>query len=89
MSKDPEYAPCIEALTEHRELATFLTTVDLDSLQDLAAFRRSMDDLHHHIAKEEGGLFPASLTARTGDDWNLSIKAWHQAHPDAELHPAG
>ncbi|MFG2876366.1 hemerythrin domain-containing protein [Streptomyces sp. NPDC048337] len=90
MSSDPEYADYIEALTrEHRDLAAFLTTADLSSPADAEAFRAAMDELHHHIAKEEDGLFPASLTALTGDEWNLSIKAWRTAHPDRELHAAG
>ncbi|MFD7263147.1 hemerythrin domain-containing protein [Streptomyces sp. NPDC059874] len=90
MSTDPEYADYIEALTsEHRDLAAFLTRVDLTSPSDVTAFRQAMDDLHHHIAKEEDGLFPASLTALTGDEWDLSIKAWRTAHPGSELHAAG
>lgn len=90
MSPDPEYADYIEALTaEHRALAAFLTHLDLTSPPEVTRFREAMDDLHHHIAKEEDGLFPASLTALTGDDWDLSIKAWHSAHPTGELHPPG
>ncbi|MET7856158.1 hypothetical protein ABZS81_02775 [Streptomyces sp. NPDC005318] len=41
-----------------------------------------MDELHRHIAKEEDGLFPVSLTALTGDDWNRAMAAWRDAHPD-------
>ncbi|MGP3689170.1 hemerythrin domain-containing protein [Streptomyces sp. IBSNAI002] len=90
MSTDPEYAPYIEALiAEHRGLAAFLSRADLTTPADVHTFRQAMDDLHHHIAKEEDGLFPASLTALTGDDWNHSIKAWQSAHPQSELHPAG
>ncbi|MFE1412262.1 hemerythrin domain-containing protein [Streptomyces sp. NPDC058746] len=90
MSTDPEYADYIAALTrEHRELAAFLSTADLSSPADAQTFREAMDDLHHHIAKEEDGLFPASLTALTGDEWDLSIKAWRTAHPDGELHAPG
>ncbi|MFD4242866.1 hemerythrin domain-containing protein [Streptomyces sp. NPDC058525] len=90
MSMDPEYAPYIEALiSEHRELATFLARADLADAEDAELFRRSTADLHHHIAKEEDGLFPASLTALTGEDWNRSIQAWQSAHPESELHPAG
>ncbi|MFJ7268730.1 hemerythrin domain-containing protein [Streptomyces sp. NPDC099050] len=90
MEQDPEYAPHIAALVaEHRELAAFLAGADLADPADAAALRRAVEELHHHIAKEEDGLFPASLTALTGDDWDLSIKAWRAAHPDGELRPAG
>ncbi|MFC9295506.1 hemerythrin domain-containing protein [Streptomyces sp. NPDC057010] len=90
MSTDPEYADYIAALeSEHRDLSRLLTELDLSTPEGTASFRRAMDDLHHHIAKEEDGLFPASLTALTGDEWNLSIKAWRTAHPKAELHAAG
>lgn len=42
----------------------------------------AVDELHRHIAKEEDGLFPVSLTALTGDDWNRAMAAWRDAHPD-------
>ncbi|MEU8434025.1 hypothetical protein AB0F18_14080 [Streptomyces sp. NPDC029216] len=35
-----------------------------------------------HWKGEGDGLFPASLTALTGEDWNTSIKAWQSAHPN-------
>ncbi|MFZ3473700.1 hemerythrin domain-containing protein [Streptomyces sp. 4.24] len=90
MGQDPEYAGYIAALVgEHRELAAFLARADLSDGADAAALRRAVDELHHHIAKEEDGLFPASLTALTGDDWDLSIAAWRAAHPGGELRPAG
>ena len=47
-------------------------------------------DLHEHIAKEEDGLFPASLTELDGEDWDTAIDAWHRAHPGQpmiEVHP--
>ncbi|MFI5986926.1 hemerythrin domain-containing protein [Streptomyces sp. NPDC051555] len=90
MSQDPEYADYIAALTgEHRELAAFLADLDLASSAQVALLRTAVADLHQHIAKEEDGLFPASLTALTGDEWDLSIAAWRTAHPGAELSPAG
>ncbi|MFE7706418.1 hypothetical protein ACFU6I_11580 [Streptomyces sp. NPDC057486] len=42
-----------------------------------------MDELYRHIAEEEDGLFPASLTASTGDDRNRVAAAWREAHPEA------
>ncbi|MDJ0383693.1 hemerythrin domain-containing protein [Streptomyces sp. G-G2] len=90
MSRDPEYASYIAALErEHRDLSAFLSTLDLASSDQVSAFREAVADLHHHIAKEEGGLFPASLTALTGDDWDASIAAWRTAHPEADLRPPG
>ncbi|AYG79405.1 hypothetical protein DWB77_01519 [Streptomyces hundungensis] len=38
-------------------------------------------ELHEHIAREEDGLFPASLTALSGDEWDRSMAAWRAAHP--------
>lgn len=90
MGQDPEYAPYIAALVgEHRELAAFLSRADLADPADAAELRRAVDELHHHVAKEEDGLFPASLTALTGDDWDLAIGAWRTAHPGGDLRPAG
>lgn len=90
MEQDPEYAGYIEALVrEHRELAAFLSRADLTDPADVAALRAAVEELHHHIAKEEDGLFPASLTALTGEDWDLSIAAWRTAHPGGDLRPVG
>ena len=44
-------------------------------------FRSAIDELYEHIAKEEDGLFPASLTELDGEDWDTAIDAWHRAHP--------
>ncbi|MFB8026345.1 hemerythrin domain-containing protein [Streptomyces sp. NPDC056465] len=83
MGGDPEYAGYIAALVrEHRELAAFLDRVDLGRAEDAARFREAVDELHRHIAKEEDGLFPASLTALSGDEWDRSMAAWRSAHPD-------
>ncbi|MFI6609577.1 hemerythrin domain-containing protein [Streptomyces sp. NPDC050507] len=84
MGGDEEYAGYIDALVrEHRELAAFLDQVDLGRAEDVVRLREAVDELHHHISKEEDGLFPASLTALSGDDWDLSMAAWRTAHPDA------
>ncbi|MGW1226396.1 hemerythrin domain-containing protein [Streptomyces sp. NPDC001515] len=84
MGDDPEYAGYIDTLVlEHRQLASFLATVDLTLPQDVVRLRESVDELHHHIAKEEDGLFPASLTALSGDEWDRSMAAWRAAHPHA------
>ncbi|MEE4489602.1 hemerythrin domain-containing protein [Streptomyces sp. BE230] len=84
MSGDPEYAGYIDALVaEHRELAAFLDRVDLDRAEDVVRLREAVDELYHHIAKEEDGLFPASLTALSGDEWDRSMAAWRGAHPEA------
>ncbi|MFD8686766.1 hemerythrin domain-containing protein [Streptomyces sp. NPDC059651] len=84
MSGDAEYAGYIDALVrEHRELAAFLGRVDLGRSEDVVRLREAVDELYHHIAKEEDGLFPASLTALSGDEWDRSMKAWRRAHPDA------
>ncbi|MDQ8704767.1 hemerythrin domain-containing protein [Streptomyces sp. LHD-70] len=82
MRTDPEYADYIEALErEHRELAALLPVLDLTDPADVRTLVEAVDELHHHIAKEEDGLFPASLTALDGDEWNISMAAWREAHP--------
>ncbi|MEU1433340.1 hemerythrin domain-containing protein [Streptomyces sp. NPDC005786] len=84
MSADAEYAGYIDALVrEHRELAAFLGEVDLNRAEDVVRLREAVDELYHHIAKEEDGLFPASLTALSGDEWDRSMTAWRTAHPEA------
>ncbi|MEV5611934.1 hemerythrin domain-containing protein [Streptomyces sp. NPDC052225] len=82
MHADPEYAGYIDALVaEHRELAALLPELDLTDPGDVRRFKEAADELHRHIAKEEDGLFPASLTALNGDDWDASMAAWRAAHP--------
>ncbi len=82
MSEDPEYADYIAALeSEHRELAALLPQLDLSDADDVRTFTEAVHELHRHIAKEEDGLFPASLTALSGDEWDASMAAWRAAHP--------
>ena len=38
-------------------------------------------DVYGHISNEEDGLFPASLTSLSGDEWDAAMDAWHEAHP--------
>ncbi|PWI17030.1 hemerythrin [Streptomyces sp. Act143] len=85
MRADPEYAGYIDALVaEHRELAALLPTLDLADPGDVHTLTEAVRELHHHIAKEEDGLFPASLTALSGEEWNASMAAWRAAHPSPE-----
>ncbi|MFF4270262.1 hemerythrin domain-containing protein [Streptomyces sp. NPDC001536] len=82
MRADPEYADHIDALvTEHRELAALLPSLDLTDPADVRTLTEAVQELHHHIAKEEDGLFPASLTALSGEEWNRAMAAWTEAHP--------
>ncbi|MGW8351099.1 hemerythrin domain-containing protein [Streptomyces wedmorensis] len=81
MRENDEYTAYVDALArEHRELAAFLVALDLDSADQRARFLRAVDELHDHIAKEEDGLFPASLTELTGEQWDRSIDAWKAVH---------
>ncbi|MDG4857406.1 hemerythrin domain-containing protein [Streptomyces sp. T-3] len=84
MREDPEYADYIADLVrEHRELAALLPALDLGNPDDVRTLLEAIDELHHHIAKEEDGLFPASLTALSGDEWDRSMAAWRTAHPSS------
>jgi len=71
-------------IAEHRELAALLESVDLTFAADQDRFRAAFDELYEHIAKEEDGLFPASLTALDGDAWDAAILAWRRAHPGVD-----
>jgi iron-sulfur cluster repair protein YtfE (RIC family) len=68
-------------IDEHRELRDLLATADLATAHDQAQIILAMEELHEHIAKEEDGLFPASLTTLDGDQWDRAILAWQMAHP--------
>lgn len=82
MRDDPDYADYIAALVrEHRELGALLPTLDLADPGDVHTLTEAVQELHHHIAKEEDGLFPASLTALSGEEWNTAMAAWREAHP--------
>ena len=82
MGRDELYAGHIDRLVrEHRDLETLLGAVELSDPTDQDRVRTAVFELHAHIAKEEDGLFPASLTALSGDEWDASMRAWHAAHP--------
>jgi len=82
LGRDELFAEHIGPLVrEHRELDQLLRTADLSDPADQGRVRMAVFQLHEHIAKEEDGLFPASLIALGGDEWDASIQAWHIAHP--------
>jgi iron-sulfur cluster repair protein YtfE (RIC family) len=86
MRRDELFAEHIGPLVnEHRELEALLDAFDLTDLSDQARVRAAVFDLHEHIAKEEDGLFPASLVALSGDEWAASMQAWHEAHPQLRM----
>jgi hypothetical protein len=72
-------------IAEHRELAQLLASVDVSTADGEQAVRVAFDELRGHIRREEDGLFPASLTALAGDDWDAAMKAWRDAHPGEDL----
>ena len=82
MRSDPLAAEHIGPLVEeHRELEHLLASVDLSDPADQTSIRAAVFELHEHIAKEEDGLFPASLIALGGDEWDAEMMAWQDAHP--------
>jgi iron-sulfur cluster repair protein YtfE (RIC family) len=86
MGRDGLYAQHIRPLVrEHRELARLIDTVDLGDRVDQQRVRVAVLELREHIAKEEDGLFPASLTSLTGEEWDASMQAWYQAHPGERM----
>ena len=81
-ARDEEYARYVAPLVEeHRELERLLDHLDISKPSDQQALRTALAELREHISKEEDGLFPASLIALDGDEWNASMTAWHEAHP--------
>ena len=82
LGRDPLMAEHIGPLVaEHRELEDLLASADLTEPADQQRIRVAVFELHEHIAKEEDGLFPASLIALGGDEWDASMVAWQEAHP--------
>lgn len=83
---DDLYADYIRPLEEeHRDLGAFLAGIDLSRPEDVARFQRELVDLAEHIAREEDGLFPATLVTLSGPQWDDSIAAWEAAHPGRTL----
>lgn len=86
LGRDELFAEHIGPLVrEHRELEELLRTVDLSDPAEQERVRTAVFELHEHIAKEEDGLFPASLIALGGDEWDASMQAWHAAHPGKSM----
>ncbi|MEU3502629.1 hemerythrin domain-containing protein [Streptomyces hundungensis] len=82
MRHDPECTEYIGVLVrEHRDHSVRLRALDLATPEGRAEFDAMVGELHEHIAREEDGLFPASLTALSGDEWDRSMAAWRAAHP--------
>ena len=90
MDQDEAYQGYLgELVAEHRDLRDLLASADLGDAADRDRIVAAMAELHGHIAKEEDGLFPASLTALSGEQWDRAIQAWetaHAAHVDTGAH---
>jgi iron-sulfur cluster repair protein YtfE (RIC family) len=85
-AREEQYADYVRPLiAEHRELAQLLASVDVSSADGEQAVRVAFQELRDHIRREEDGLFPASLTALAGDDWNAAMQAWRDAHPGEDM----
>lgn len=69
-----------QLVNEHRQLRDLLATADLAEADDQRRVLAALEELHEHIAKEEDGLFPASLTALDGDQWERAIRVWQTVH---------
>jgi hemerythrin-like domain-containing protein len=83
---DASYAEYVDVLVgEHRSLAAFLDVFDLDLPAHRERLRFEVGSLREHIGREEDGLFPAALTALSGDQWDRAIDAWKSAHPGEEM----
>lgn len=86
LANDDLYTAHIEPLiAEHRTLDAFFSAMDLARPADQQRFRTEVFDLHEHIAKEEDSLFPASVTALGGEEWDAAMAAWQRAHPGERM----
>jgi len=86
--RDEQYAAHVEQLVvEHRELAALLERADVADPSDQEELAVAFAKLVEHISREEDGLFPASLIALDGADWDASIAAWRDAHPGESMIP--
>lgn len=86
MAADELFAAHIAPLVrEHRELDALLGSVDISDPGDQARVRAAIQELYEHIAKEEDGLFPASLTALDGAQWDAAMAGWQREHPGRSL----
>jgi hypothetical protein len=82
VDRPADLAALLEPLVrEHRALEQFLATVDLADPAQRQRLRAEVAELREHIAKEEDGLFPASLTGLDGEEWDAAMAAWREAHP--------
>ncbi|MBR7836424.1 hemerythrin domain-containing protein [Actinospica durhamensis] len=82
MAEDPQYTAYVDELvTDHRRLRALLGEADPAVALDRARLLAALDELREHIAKEEDGLFPASLTSLSGAQWDAAMVAWRRAHP--------
>jgi hemerythrin-like domain-containing protein len=89
MHAEEVYAGYIDDLVaEHRGLRDLLARSNVRRAGDRERLLSAIDALRRHIAKEEEGLFPASLTALSGEQWDLAFAAWRAAHPGTPLPPA-
>ena len=85
MGTNDVYEHIAPLVRDHRELDALLESVDLSDPDERDRVRKAVFDLHEHIAKEEDGPFPASLTALDGDEWDAAMAAWREAHPGKSM----
>lgn len=76
------YAEYVGVLVgEHRSLAAFLDVFDVGLPAHRERLRFEVAALREHIGREEDGLFPATLTALSGDQWDRAIQACRTLTP--------
>jgi hypothetical protein len=85
-AREQQYADYVGPLIAgHRELARLLASVDVSAAGGDRAVRAALGELRGHIRREGDGLFPASVTALAGEDWDAAMTAWRDAHPGEDL----
>lgn len=83
---DEATAEYVAALVEeHEDLGAFLAGIDLTDPDHVSRFLAEVRALEDHIAREEDGVFPATLVTLSGAQWDAAMDAWHEAHPGEEL----
>lgn len=72
---------------EHRDLASVIAGLEVESPDFEAQVSRLLDDLAVHVEREDLGIFPVSVVTLGADGWEIIERA-HDAYPSFLLDPA-
>ena len=76
-----------ELEAEHRDLASAVAGLEVESPHFEAQVSRLLDDLAVHVEREDLGIFPVSVVTLGADGWAIIERA-HDEYPSFLLDPA-